>query len=271
VKNFITRTITGAVYVAVVIGALLLGKTTFGLLYLISTFIGLYEFYRLVSHTGSSPQANTGFFISLLLFLCFFLVGSGLIDSRVFLIFIPLVVLLFISEMYRNKANPFGNIAMTLLGIVYVALPLAMMNFIVFDRSTGNYSPNFMIAVYVLIWSFDSGAYVVGVLTGKHKLFPRLSPKKSWEGLIGGTIFTMFVSWLVTFWFPSGTLPEMLVLGLLIAFAATFGDFAESMLKRSVDIKDSGNLLPGHGGLLDRIDSLLFAVPLVYVWMRLIL
>jgi phosphatidate cytidylyltransferase len=266
VKNFITRSITGLIYVIAVIGCILGGKSSFAVLCLFFTAVGLHEFFTIHQNNGLQPLRRLGVASGMTLFLAFFFYARGLFEARWFILFILLFLAFLVIEMYRNKSNPFGNIAVTLLGLAYIGLPLSLLNFLVFPSIDGVYIPNMLIMVFVLIWAFDTGAYIAGILMGKHKLFPRLSPKKSWEGVIGGTILTILVALLISHYYKPVDTLGMICAACLTALGATFGDLAESMLKRSVDIKDSGKLLPGHGGLLDRIDSLLFVGPIIYVF-----
>jgi phosphatidate cytidylyltransferase len=267
VNNLVTRTITGLIYGIVVMGSIFLGKTSFAILGLIFTSIGLYEFFTIQKNRGLHPLKKSGIASGIALFLAVFFFANKILDPEFFLLTIILFFSFLVIEMYRNKTDPFGNIAVTLLGLVYIAVPISFLNLIVIPGLDGVYNPYVLIMIFGLIWAFDTGAYLAGIAFGKHKLFPRLSPKKSWEGIIGGVLLTVLVALAISYYFhPVDTL-GMVIAALLTAIGATFGDLAESMLKRSADVKDSGKLLPGHGGLLDRIDSLLFVGPIIYVFM----
>jgi len=180
--------------------------------------------------------------------------------------------LVFVFELYRNKENPFLNIGTTLMSIVYAVVPVAFLNYIYFYGAPFTGPPyQFILAFFVLIWINDSMAFVVGVLLGKHKLFPRISPKKSWEGFFGGLVFTALAGYGFFMFFDSLVLWQWLGYALLITIFATFGDLIESMLKRDFEVKDSGNILPGHGGMLDRFDGVLLASPGTFLYLNLIL
>jgi phosphatidate cytidylyltransferase len=267
VNNLVTRTITGLIYGIVVIGSIILGKTSFATLGLIFTAIGLYEFFTIHLNNGLHPLRNSGVASGMALFLAVFFFADNLLDPKFFLFTIILFLALFVIEMYRNKTDPFANIAVTLLGIFYIAVPVSFMNLLVFPGLDGIYNPYTLIMIFGLIWAFDTGAYMSGVAFGKHRLFPRLSPKKSWEGVVGGVVLTILVALGISHFYHPVDQAGMVIMGLLTAIGATFGDLAESMLKRSMNIKDSGKLLPGHGGILDRIDSLLFVGPIIYVFL----
>ena len=252
---------------AVVIGCILGGGTSFAILGLFFTAIGLHEFFTIHKNNGLQPLHYLGVASGMTLFLAFFFLRIGLLDPKLFLLFILLFLAFLVIEMYRNMPNPFGNIAVTLLGLAYISLPLSILCFLVLPNPDGMYIPDMLIMIFILIWAFDTGAYLAGIALGKHKLFPRLSPKKSWEGVIGGAILTVLASLILSHFYKPVDTFGMVCIALLTAIGATFGDLAESMLKRSMDIKDSGKLLPGHGGLLDRIDSLLFVGPIIYIFL----
>ncbi len=188
----------------------------------------------------------------------------------VFLGFIPLVVSVFIVELFRNHHKPLQNIGATLLGIVYVSLPFALLNYFVLNNSSFKivYNVEFLVGFFFLIWANDTGAYTFGVSLGRHKMFPRVSPKKSWEGLIGGFFTTALTAWLLSLIFYNVPILHWLAIGMISAVMGVFGDLVESMFKRSIGIKDSGKFLPGHGGMLDRFDAVLLAAPIVFVYLE---
>jgi len=250
-----------------VLGCILGGKISFAILGLVFTAIGLHEFFTIHQNNGLQPLRKLGVACGMTLFLSFFFYAGNLLEPKWLILFIILFLTFLVIEIYRDKPNPFGNIAVTLLGLAYISLPLSLLSFLAFPQLDGEYTPYLLIIVFVLIWAFDTGAYMSGMALGRHKLFPRLSPKKTWEGVIGGAILTVLASLVISHFYQAINTTGMVYAALLTAIGATFGDLAESMLKRSVDIKDSGKLLPGHGGLLDRIDSLLFVGPMIYVFL----
>ncbi|MGD9978598.1 MAG: phosphatidate cytidylyltransferase, partial [Bacteroidales bacterium] len=166
--------------------------------------------------------------------------------------------------------RPILNIAYTILRIFYIALPFSLLNFIVINGSSFKmtYDPKVLLGILFLIWINDTGAYLTGMSIGNHKMAPRISPKKSWEGFWGGIIFTIFVSWIIAAYFTEVSFKHWFVIGIISALMSVFGDLVESMFKRSVGVKDSGKFLPGHGGLLDRFDSPIMAIPVVYAYLE---
>lgn len=230
------------------------------------------EFYKL-ANSGLSIKIQTklGIFTGSMLFILSSLSSVGLIGTKFLSIIFLVIGLLFIAEMYRNKSNPFLNISMTLAGIFYIALPFSMLNFFYtphFDFSNSNYEV--LIGFFLILWVNDSLAYLVGSSIGKHRLFERISPKKSWEGSIGGFVFGLLTAWGISFVFKELELNNWLIIAAIIMIFGTFGDLVESLFKRSLNIKDSGSFLPGHGGLLDRFDAVFLAAPAVFVYLILI-
>ena len=175
------------------------------------------------------------------------------------LMFSPFVFTIFIYELYSNSKEPFANIAFMILGLFYIGIPFALVNFIAFDGD--EFRNRIVFGLLVLTWVNDTGAYLTGSMIGKTPLFPRISPKKTWEGSIGGLVTTLFFGWALSFLFDDIPVTQWLGLAVIVGIFGGLGDLVESMLKRSVDVKDSGNLLPGHGGLLDRFDAFIFVVP----------
>ena len=186
-------------------------------------------------------------------------------DFRLLAINIPFIFIIFILELYRKSANPFKNIAFTILGIVYVALPFSLLNYLVVY--SGTYSYELLFGFFFILWANDSGAYIIGSAIGKRKLFPRISPGKSWEGSIGGAITSYGVAFIISKWYTSVNLIDWMVIATILVIIGTLGDLVESLFKRSINVKDSGTLLPGHGGILDRFDSLIIATPFVFSYL----
>ena len=200
-----------------------------------------------------------------------FLVAQDLIPATSYFIVILLILLLFIFELYYSRENHFISIAITLFGIVYVVIPMSTLNFIAFagiDHS--EYTYEYLLAMFIMIWLNDSGAYLIGSMIGKHKLFESVSPKKSWEGTIGGLIVTLASACVVSLYFDGINLYQWLIFALIVVVFGTYGDLVESQLKRMAGVKDSGNIMPGHGGLLDRFDSTLFVAPMIFLYLKVI-
>jgi phosphatidate cytidylyltransferase len=173
-----------------------------------------------------------------------------------------------LNELFSKHEKPIDNISKTLFGIIYVPLPFALLNFFYMPSIAGNeIHPSILLGFFLILWTSDTFAYLSGMAFGKHKLFERISPKKTWEGSIGGLIFGMVMSWVLSIYFNDLSLLQWLSIGLITIVFGTFGDLAESMIKRSMNVKDSGKLLPGHGGLLDRFDAALLAAPAVFIYL----
>jgi phosphatidate cytidylyltransferase len=178
---------------------------------------------------------------------------------------IPLAFLIFILELFRKKDSPFSNIATTLLGLFYVAVPFSLLHHIL--STNGMYSFEILFGCWFIIWSNDSGAYLAGSAFGKNKLFPRVSPGKSWEGCVGGAIIAYVITYIISGWYQTISRTDWFIIASILIVIGTLGDLVESLYKRSLQVKDSGTLLPGHGGILDRFDSLLMSIPFVFTYL----
>ena len=269
-NNLATRSLTAVFFVIAMVGSTLLGQTAFSGLLLVITVYSLNEFISLVSNENNQPAQWPTLIAGGITYLTLSAHAMSMIPSAGLLVIIPLVFVLFISELWRNKANPFTNIALSLTAIIYIALPLGLLIYF-FDPVilSGPYHYGIVLGFLVILWLNDTGAYFVGSLIGKHKLFERISPGKTWEGSAGGAIFAILTAWGLSFIFKQLDGLQWMILAILIVISGTLGDLVESMLKRSLGIKDSGNILPGHGGLLDRFDAVLLSVPFVFVYLAL--
>ena len=271
-KKLITRSITGAVLVLVMLTAVIFSEYSYALLFLFILMGAITEFSQLFKQSSAKPNVWLTYLVSAALFATTYFAARGSLEPKYFFGILPLFLVIMAAELYRKKEKPVENISIAVFSIVYLALPLSMINFLVFPAQipgTG-YSPKLLVALFALIWIYDSGAYLVGVSIGRHRLFERISPKKSWEGAIGGTLTAILASWMISGFVPEINLIHWIVLSILIVVSSTFGDLTESMFKRYFGIKDSGSILPGHGGLLDRFDSLFFAAPVVVTYLKLI-
>ncbi len=269
-ENLARRTITAIFFGLVMIGSMLSGIWFFGLVMLGVSIIALLEFYSLVSQTGLRPQVFPGSFFGLSVFLVIVFTASGIIPLPWIWIVLCTPIFIFITELFRNQAYPFQNAGVTILGIIYVTVPFSLLTLLHgYGSKAGCGNSGWLVlSLFIILWVFDSFAYFTGSALGKRKLFERISPKKTWEGIAGGMIFGLLTAWILSSIFTSIALMHWIAISLIIMTFGTLGDLAESMLKRSVGVKDSGNLLPGHGGILDRFDAMLFAAPLLYLYMR---
>jgi phosphatidate cytidylyltransferase len=276
-RNLLQRTVTGVLFVAVMVGCILGGVPSFGVLFMLIAVLAVREFCTLVNQQkGVTVNTPICMLAAAFLFLCFLYYG---LDPRATGIFVPyllLVVYLMVSELYKKKANPIHNWAYAMMSQMYVALPFALLNVLAFstgavstdgELTVSGYNPILPLSIFIFTWVNDTGAYCTGMLFGKHRLFERISPKKSWEGSIGGGVFALVVSALMAQWFPFLSLVGWMGLALTVVVFGTWGDLCESLLKRTLGIKDSGNILPGHGGWLDRFDSSMLAIPAAVVYL----
>ena len=277
-KNLVVRTVSGVVLLLVVVGALLWSKWSAGALFAVIMLGGLVEFYRLCRKKGVEPMSSVGVATSLAIFGLAFAVFlqwgtpatdlTGRIVLGALLYMMLIVPTAFVCELWRKSPTPIANIATTFMGIIYVALPMAMVLFIP-QLLVGEWSGLAMLAFIGIIWVNDVFAYLVGVTLGKHRLCERISPKKSWEGFFGGLIGAVGASVLFGHLF-GGNLLIWGGLGLVTALAGVAGDLVESLMKREVGVKDSGAMMPGHGGFLDRFDALFLAVPFAFFYLMIV-
>jgi phosphatidate cytidylyltransferase len=267
-NNLTQRIITGVLGAAGIITAVCLGPWTYFIIFFIICFFTLYEFYKLVSLDSIVPQKSLGLLIGCLCYVLSFLIEKQELSPTYYIVIFPLIALIFIIKLYkRAEKKPFTNIAFTFLGVIYIAIPVSLLNVAVFDN--GVYNFEVILGTLLILWATDTGAYFTGTLLGKNKLFVRISPKKTWEGFTGGAALALIFAYGLSRFCPSLTVLQWLVAGIIIIVGGTFGDLAESLLKRSLEIKDSGNVLPGHGGFLDRFDGLLISAPFLVAFLEL--
>ena len=275
-RNFIIRTITGVLFVAAIVTCFLRPEAMI-LLFALVTGLTVWEFTGLVNDYQNitvnrmiCTVAGVYFFLAMAGY------NSGLTPATVFIPYLVSIIYLLIAELYLKQPNPISNWAYTMMSQLYIALPFSLLNVLAF-RSVGfdiQYTYLIPLSIFVFLWINDTGAYLCGSLLGKHKLFPRISPGKSWEGSIGGGILVMAIAvliWYLTEQYQVNELNlnafEWAGLGLTVVIFGTWGDLIESLLKRTLGIKDSGTILPGHGGMLDRFDSSLLAIPAAVIYL----
>jgi phosphatidate cytidylyltransferase len=258
------RAITGFFFVVVMLGSVLWNHYVFGAFYLLLGIFCLWEFYGLIKKAGIAPSIQSGLANGILIYALFALLPYQE-DNEVHKLLPLLPVALsavFIQELFKKPGAPFTNIAYTYLGLLFTIVPFTFFHAMAYLNGTFNF--HFPLAFLLLLWANDTGAYLVGSRLGRTKLFERHSPKKTWEGLIGGMVITAGMAYTISIYYTEIDLQEWIWVAVLISCFGTTGDLIESMFKRSIDVKDSGNILPGHGGLLDRFDGLLMAAPIVY-------
>ena len=291
-KNVLTRSISGVFLILIVVSSVWFNSLSNFLLFLFILIFGLKEFYRFSKSDGYYPNNKLGITTGIIIYTLSYLTAGQVIPTQFLVLILPLLIFIPIVELYRQKKTPIQNISITVLGLIYVALPLSLIHFITLSPNiSGNsdiinalaksspfnsqpidiyYNSMIIIGYFIIQWVSDTGAFVFGVSFGKHRLFERISPKKSWEGAIGGFITTVGAAFLAHWIFNDLALVHWIVISLIITFFGIYGDLIESLYKRSVNVKDSGNIMPGHGGILDRFDSTLIALPMVYFYLQII-
>lgn len=281
-KNFIVRTLSGAVLLLVILGAMWVGFYGFLALLLFITVVGTWEFYTLAKAKGYEPQRGLGVAIALLFYVATAMLSTMAIDSVkqftdndtiitwvsiMIILGVVLVAIIFVAEVFRNRTTPIANVATTIAGVGYVALPMALMTIVpMLIGGHGNWRAIYFLLYLFLVWGNDVFAYLAGVTMGRHKMCERLSPKKSWEGFVGGVLGSLVVG-VVAACVLNSSYIMWLGLALVVSLSSVVGDLVESMFKRDAGVKDSGNIMPGHGGILDRFDAFIISVPFAFVYL----
>ena len=271
-KTFAIRSLSALVFGILLIGSVYWNYLSFSIFFFVVALIGLNEFYRIAERLGAKPLKITGFLGGILVYGRFInydefgQLAENTILKVIDVLLILIPFLLFLSLLSKKEAS-IKNVVFTIGGVLYAFLPFALLNKTAFNGSFGegmaSYQPKLILGIIFLIWSNDTFAYIGGSLFGKHKMIERISPGKTWEGTIIGVLLTFALSFSFDYFYPLNNL-SWSVLGICIPVLATVGDLIESKLKREADLKDSGNIMPGHGGVLDRFDSLIFVSPFVY-------
>ncbi len=262
------RAITALFFVIVMVASMLLGQYVFAGFFILLSVYCQGEFYNIIGNDSGRPSRTWGLLLGTLgfgLFVGYRLMGF---DARYLLLLVPLIAIAFILPLYQKHEKPFGGIAYTLLGVVYVILPFIA--FFSLGFITGTYDYRLPLGFMLILWGNDTGAYLMGKFFGKRRLFERISPNKTWEGFVGGVLLALLTGLVLAHYFSALMAWQWAGMAVIVSLFGTFGDLVESMLKRSQQVKDSGAVLPGHGGLLDRFDGLLFAAPAVLVFLELV-
>ncbi|WP_300107968.1 phosphatidate cytidylyltransferase [uncultured Alistipes sp.] len=274
-RNLLVRTLSGAVLTIVVVGAVLLSQWSFIALLLVILIGGMWEFYRLARREDTVPLRWLGLAGGVALLAASTLLvftwtdSSLLVCLLLFLFFMLLIPMMFVCELFLKRQRPAADIGVTLAGIFYVALPLSMFLLLPIQIDGSAWNPWVILFYIFIIWTNDICAYLVGMTLGRHRLYPRISPNKSWEGFFGGIVGAIGMG-LLAAWIMEADYLLWGVLAAIAAMSGVLGDLIESMFKRAAGVKDSGNILPGHGGWLDRFDALIFSVPFVFVFLILL-
>jgi phosphatidate cytidylyltransferase len=266
-NNLTQRIITGLLGSAVVIAGICYSEWAYFILFMTLCFFAMREFYILAGMDGMVPQRTFGILCGLFVYTITFLIERQTLTYKYYFLIFPLVSCVYMIKLYKKfERKPFSNIAFTFLGIFYVAVPISLLNIAVFVD--GVYNFEIIFGCLFILWASDTGAYFAGTFFGKRKLFERISPKKSWEGFFGGALLALIFAYGLSVYFHSLNFTQWMIVGLIIIVGGTFGDLVESLLKRSIEIKDSGNALPGHGGFLDRFDGLLISAPFIVAYLE---
>ncbi len=269
-SNLQTRVIYGAVYVLIMLGGTLIHPIAFAVVFTLLLFFTQFEFYDLGEQAGYRPSKWVGSISGVIFFLINFGLASGFLPKQFGFTFILIVLFILIFELFSSHKNTIGNSGLSVFGFIYIATPFTLMNFIVHASPEGQsnaFYPWILVGVFFIIWANDSFAYLLGSAFGKHKLFESISPKKSWEGFLGGAIAAITMGILNAVLFQAISMFSWVVIAVLTVVFGTLGDLFQSKLKREIGVKDSGSILPGHGGFLDRLDSLFFSIPAIFIWL----
>ncbi|MCG8308867.1 MAG: phosphatidate cytidylyltransferase [Cytophagales bacterium] len=265
--NLTQRIIVAIVGVAIIITAIYWQVWSYFAVFLLISFLSIREFYKLVGLDGYLPLTTWGTFSGMLIYTFTFLVQMEIIEPVMFYLIFPFSSIIFFIKLYKKSdEKPFTNIAYTFLGILYVVIPFSLLHVIAF--CTGGYQFELVTGILLLTWASDTGGYFAGTFFGKTKLFQRISPKKSWEGFVGGALLTLTIAFLIASFADILPLWKWMTIGILTVIAGTYGDLVESLFKRSINIKDSSEALPGHGGFLDRFDALLLSLPFIAAFLK---
>ena len=269
-NEFFKRIITGTIFVLITLGAIIWSPYSLYILLLAVTSFSLYEFYRIFKIRDYKPLTLPGIVAGNIIVTIVFLERQEFIAHKFLELLIIPVIGIWFSFYFLKKKNILGSIMVTLSGLVYILLPVSLIFFITQSKLSDGYDPQILLGTIFIIWIYDSGAYVFGTLFGKHKMAPRFSPKKSWEGLVGGAIFAFMFSVFIAKYFQLLNRTDWIILSLIIVIASTTGDLFESIVKREAGVKDSGKIFPGHGGMLDRFDSVFMTIPFVFLYLYIV-
>lgn len=275
-KDIVIRALTGAVFVAVLIGAIIWNKYSVAGLFFVISLLGLYEFFKLMEKAGFKPKKSWSSIVGGIIYVIIAYYSFGFVEFSYLLFIFPLLVSLVVIELFRKSETPVTNFAFSVVGVLYVVIPFAILNFFAYSSRyddvleiSEEYEYIFLLGFFVIQWANDTGAYLAGSTFGKHKLFERVSPNKTWEGAFGGAILAMVTGYLFAYFSESSILHWVAASFIIVVFG-TLGDLTESQIKRSCGVKDSGNILPGHGGILDRFDGVLFSAPFVLAYLHIV-
>jgi len=268
VKNLITRALSGTVYVALIVGSIYWGQLAFAITFLAISILAFLEFLQMAKYQKIRPEFSVAMVSAFIIYMSIASVSLNYAPSYILVINIPFLSLLAITELFRKKNRPLLNITYSFFALIYIILPLASLSYIYkFNTSIEEGFPSILLGFFILIWVNDTAAYLFGITMGRNKLFEKISPKKTWEGFVGGALICLVVAFLYSVFVSELNYTHWIAIASIVVIFGTLGDLIESMIKRSMKVKDSGNIIPGHGGLLDRIDSILLSAPIVLTYL----
>lgn len=270
-KNLLQRTLTGIVFVSIIIGCISWNKWSTAILFLFFSTLGTIEFYQILKKRELSNNSIYGPVVNVVIYSLMTLAFIDVIHFEYLFIGIPFLIVLVLMELFSKDDIPYQNISSTLFALFYITLPFSALNYLsfnsmIYEKIELSTNWSLLAGYFIILWTSDSMAYIVGRLIGKHKLFERISPGKTWEGFFGGVVFSVLAGYLFAY-FTDSSMLHWMIMGVIISVFGTLGDLSESLLKRSGDVKDSGTILPGHGGVLDRFDGILFSAPLILAYL----
>ncbi|HXA00661.1 MAG TPA: phosphatidate cytidylyltransferase [Cytophagaceae bacterium] len=265
-NNLTQRIIAGVIGGALVIGMVVMNEWTYFALFFAICLLALREFFNLLKAAEIKANKYFGITAGMVIYIAIFLIEKKIIPFNYYFLIFPFLFLLFLIELFQHNEKPFLNIAFTFLGIIYIAFPFALLHSCAIHL--GEYNHHIILGILFLLWANDVGGYVAGMMLGKNKLFMRVSPKKTWEGSTGGGLLSVFTALTLSVIFRELNPFQWLVMSLIIIVVGSYGDLVESLLKRSLSIKDSGEAIPGHGGFLDRFDGLLLSTPFIAAFLK---
>lgn len=267
-SNLQQRIVAGIIGGILIIAAIALNEWTYFSLFLVLCFLCLKEFYNLLDSAEIKTNKGFGIASGMIIYVLIFLIEKQELNFSFYFLLFPFLFILFITELFKRHERPFFNIAFTFLGIIYIAIPFGLLHVSAYHLQ--NYSAEIILGILFILWSNDVGGYIAGMTMGKHKLFLRVSPKKTWEGSIGGGILALGIAILISLWFKQLDMIQWMGLAVIIVIFGSYGDLVESLLKRSLAVKDSGASIPGHGGFLDRFDGLILSSPFIAAFLKII-
>jgi phosphatidate cytidylyltransferase len=267
-NDLLKRTLTGGVYVASVLAAICFKPIISSIYFGIIGLVALSEFYNVAKNKYQISNSILAYLTAIALYTTVALYSFNIDFKLPLLISVVLVIANFIAALYQKNEEPFTSIAFLICGLIYIILPISTTNLII--QYNSEFQPLLLLSVFILAWCNDTFAYLTGVKFGKHRLFERHSPKKSWEGFVGGFLFTIIAGIVISKFSNIFAMQHWIVISIIVSIIGTLGDLVESMFKRQMGVKDSGKILPGHGGILDRFDILFIVLPIVWVYLELI-